>query len=286
VLVVPVRVAALLATVFALVGCSPSPRGIAEPAVGFPDGKSTHVINFGGVDRSYRVYKPSNLAASAPLVVMLHGGFGNGEQAERAYGWDQLADSAKFVVAYPDGIARAWNVNGCCGKPSRDGIDDVGFITATVDQISKGIGIDRSRVYATGISNGGMMSYTLACNSDMFAAIGPDSATQLDACATPHPTSVMHIHGTADKLIRYDGGPGAGVARINGPPVPEVNAFWRKVDQCEAPVVTTDGPVTTSTAGCADNRGVVLVTVDGGGHEWPAFATQRLWDFFAAHRGH
>jgi polyhydroxybutyrate depolymerase len=278
-----VPVVVMLAAAVALAGCSFNPRGTAEPAGVFPDGTSVHSISIGGVDRSYRVYKPAGLPASAPLIVMLHGGFGSGEQAERAYGWDQLADSAKFVVAYPDGIARAWNVHGCCGQPSRDGIDDVGFITGMVGEISKSIGIDKSRVYATGISNGGMMSYTLACNSDMFAAIGPDSATQLDPCATPHPTSVMHIHGTADRLIRYDGGPGAGVARINGPPVPEVNAFWRNVDQCGAPADHTDGPVTTSTAACTADRNVVLVTVDGGGHEWPSFATQRLWEFFAAH---
>jgi len=127
------------------------------------------------------------------------------------------------------------------------------------------------------------MSYALACNSDMFAAIGPDSATQLDPCASPRPTSVVHIHGTADRLIRYDGEEGEGVARVNGPPVPDVNAFWRRVDQCAEPVVTTDGLVTTSTAACPKDRSVVLVTVDGGTHEWPSFATQRLWDFFANH---
>ncbi|HZQ33247.1 MAG TPA: PHB depolymerase family esterase [Mycobacterium sp.] len=278
-----VRAFVLLAALLAVAGCSSTRDSAADPSAAFPDGNSVHSINVGGLDRSYRVYKPAGLPASAPLVVMMHGGFGDGEQAEKAYGWDQLADSAKFVVAYPDGIARAWNVHGCCGQPGRAGIDDVGFITAMVNEISKGIGIDRTHIYATGISNGGMMSYTLACNTEMFAAIGPDSATQLDACTAPHPTSVMHIHGTADRLIRYDGGPGAGVAHIDGPPVPEVNAFWRNVDQCRAPVIATDGPLTTSTADCADNRGVVLVTVDGGGHEWPAFATQRLWEFFAAH---
>jgi polyhydroxybutyrate depolymerase len=280
---VPVRVAVLLAAILLLAGCSPSPRGTADPAGEFRDGNSTHVITVGGLDRTYRVHKPAGLPASAPLVVMLHGGFGSGEQAEKAYGWDELADKAKFVVAYPDGIARAWNVNGCCGRPGRDGIDDVGFVTAAVDQISKGVRIDRSRIYATGISNGGMMSYTLACNSDVFAAIGPDSATQLDPCVTPHPTSVMHIHGTGDRLIRYEGGPGAGVAHIDGPPVADVNAFWRKVNHCGAPVVTKDAGVTTSTADCAANRSVVLVTVDGGAHDWPSFATQRLWDFFVAH---
>ena len=89
------------------------------------------------------------------------------------------------------------------------------------------------------------------------------------------------MHGSADRLVPYSGGQGFSV--INGPSVPEVNAFWRNVDQCGAPAATTSGPVTTSTAGCADNRGVVLVTVDGGGHEWPSFATQELWQFFAAH---
>ena len=62
-----------------------------------------------------------------------------------------------------------------------------------------------------------------------------------------------------------------------------MNAFWRNVDRCAAPSVTTSGGVTTSTAECADSHGVVLITIDGGGHEWPDFATQALWQFFAAH---
>lgn len=152
-----------------------------------------------------------------------------------------------------------------------------------MNDIEANVGIDAGRVYATGISNGGMMSYALACNTGSFAAIGPDSATQLDGCAAPHPTSVMHIHGTADRLIRYDSEPGVGVARIDGPPVPDLNTFWRGVDQCGAPVTVTDGAVTTWTADCPDNRSVVLKTVDGGGHEWPPFATAALWQFFAAH---
>lgn len=65
--------------------------------------------------------------------------------------------------------------------------------------------------------------------------------------------------------------------------MPAVNTFWRNVDQCAVPAVTVDGSVTTSAAECADGRGVTLMTVDGGGHEWPGFATDRLWQFFAAH---
>ena len=96
-------------------------------------------MSFGGLDRSYRLYIPAGLPSPAPLVVMMHGGFGSGQQAERAYGWDELADSAKFVVAYPDGVGRAWNVGGCCGRPGRENIDDVGFINAVVDDIAANV---------------------------------------------------------------------------------------------------------------------------------------------------
>jgi polyhydroxybutyrate depolymerase len=297
-----IRLAALAGVLLAMSGCSAAgsadihQMSPTQRLRGYPDGTSVHTMAVGGLNRAYRVYKPAGLPATAPLVVMLHGGFGTGEQAEKSYGWDQLADSAKFIVAYPDGIGRAWNVHGCCGQPASQGIDDVGFITAMVGQISNAVGVDRSRVYATGISNGGMMSYTLACNSDIFAAIGPDSATQLDGCTAPHPTSVMHIHGTADRLIPYNGGQGASV--VNGPSIADVNAFWRNADQCGPPAVTSAGPVTTSTASCADDRSVVLITIDGGGHQWPGGttflergdrlsqalnATETFWQFFAAH---
>jgi polyhydroxybutyrate depolymerase len=232
--------------------------GRAAPAVA--DQQSVHHISFGGLDRTYRLHRPAGLPASAPLVVMLHGGFGSAEQAEKAYGWDGLADNARFVVAYPNGVSRAWNVGGCCGRPAKENIDDVGFINAVVADVR---GIDPGRVYATGMSNGGMMAFALACNSSTFAAIGPVSATQL-SCPNPRPTSVMQIHGTADRMIRYDGGPGMGFAHINGPPVPGVDASWRNVDQCTAPTVTTDGAVSTSTATCPGNRSVVLSTVDRG----------------------
>lgn len=276
------RLAALVALILLAAGCAAP--GSAAPQ-GFTQGPTQHTMSFGGLERSYRLYIPSGLPISAPLVVMLHGGFGSAQQAERAYGWDQLADGAKFAVAYPDGIGRAWNVNGgCCGRPGRENVDDVGFVTAVVNDVAANVNIDRTRVYAAGISNGGMLAYALVCNTATFAAIGPDSATQLDKCAAPHPTSVMHIHGTADPRIRYDGGPGSGVATPDGGiAIPDLNAFWRNVDRCGPPASATDGAITTSTADCPDGRGVVLTTVDGGGHEWPPFATQALWQFFAAH---
>ncbi|ORW29120.1 polyhydroxybutyrate depolymerase [Mycobacterium paraense] len=275
----PGRLAALVGVLLVLAGCS----SWSDPPAGFVTGTSLHHIQVGGLERSYRLYKPVGVPPSAPLVVVMHGYSGSGRQVERDYQWDGLADSGKFLVAYPDGLGRAWNVDGetCCGRSGRDGVDDVGFIKAAVTDVAKNLGVDPARVYATGMSNGAIMAFTLACTTDLFAAIGPVAGTQLNACRTPHPTSVMHIHGTTDRLVPYGGGPGFSV--INGPSVPDVNAFWRNVDQCGTPAVTTSGPVTTSTAGCAQGHSVVLVTVAGGGHEWPPFASQALWQFFAAH---
>ncbi|ORV81810.1 polyhydroxybutyrate depolymerase [Mycobacterium interjectum] len=273
------RLAELVGVLLLVAGCS----SWSDPPAGFVNGTSLHHIKVGGLDRSYRLYKPVGVPASAPLVVVMHGYSGSARQVERDYQWDGLADSGKFLVAYPDGLGRAWNVDGetCCGRSGRDGVDDVGFIRAAVADIAKNLGVDPAKVYATGMSNGAIMSFTLACTTDIFAAIGPVAGTQLNACRAPRPASVMHIHGTTDRLVPYGGGQGFSV--INGPSVPEVNAFWRNVDQCGAPTTTASGPVTTSTAGCAGGRGVVLVTVDGGGHEWPPFASQALWQFFAAH---
>jgi len=275
---------------------APAPSGVAV-------GASTQSITVDGRVRTFHVYRPAALPARTPLVLMLHGGFGSGTQAERSYGWDARADTGQFVVAYPDGLNHAWAVGGgCCGDPGRTGVDDVAFIRAVVSTLSGQLPVDPARVYATGISNGGLLAYRLACDTDVFAAIGPDSATLLGTCPSPAPVSMIHIHGTADHNIPYDGGPGDGVAKIDGPPVPDVVAQWRSVDQCAAPVVTITGPVTTSVAACPGGRSVELVTVDGAGHQWPGStrtlvqrlagtdppstaldATDTIWRFFAAH---
>ncbi len=98
-----VRFAALIAAVLVLSGCMAS--GSAEPSE-FTEGSTAHGLTFGGLDRGYRLYVPDGVASPAPLVVMLHGGFGSAQQAERTYGWDQLADSEKFVVAYRERLAQ------------------------------------------------------------------------------------------------------------------------------------------------------------------------------------
>jgi polyhydroxybutyrate depolymerase len=291
----------ILAT--ALTGCQSSSAASPAPSTA-PVGKSAQSIQIGGATRTFHLYRPQNLPAHAPLVVMLHGGFGSGTQAEQAYGWDQEADHNAFAVAYPDGLNHAWNTGGgCCGTPAKQNTDDVAFIKAMLTTIQAEIPIDPARIYATGISNGGIMAYRLACDTNLFAAIGPDSATLLGTCPTPKPLSVLHIHGTADTRIPYAGGEGQGYAHINGPPVQTVVATWRTTDACAAPTQTTAGPLTTSTASCPSGRTVELITIAGAGHQWPGSAqkpvkeallgtdppskalnaTDVFWQFFAAH---
>jgi polyhydroxybutyrate depolymerase len=272
-----VLAAGALLAVTALSGCGGAAVRAAGPPAApvLPVGSSAHSIEAGGVSRTYIVYRPASLPARAPLVVMLHGGFGRASQAEKSYGWDAEADREHFVVAYPDGLGHAWNTGGgCCGTPGRTNADDTGFITAMVSAIERQLPVDTARVYATGISNGGIMAYTLACRTAIFAAIGPDSATELGSCPAPHPLSIIHIHGTADTRIPYQGGEGSGVAHIDGPPVPSLNVRWRDIDHCAGPVVGTAGVVTTSMASCPAGQAVELITLAGAGHQWPGAASR------------
>jgi polyhydroxybutyrate depolymerase len=252
------------------------------------------------MQRTYRLYRPATLPSSAPLVIMLHGAVGTGRQAESAYGWNAKADAGHFVVAYPDGYRRTWNAGGCCGPAQSAGVDDVGFITTLVKTISAELPIDRSRIYATGMSNGGLLSYRLACNTDVFAAIGPDAATMLGSCPSPAPISVIHIHGLADQSIPYRGGDSSSAQKVDWPPVPNAVARWRAADRCSAPSTSRSGAVVTSVAKCPTGRSVELITIDGAGHQWPGGAdpksvihldppspalnaTDTIWRFFAAH---
>lgn len=207
-------------------------------------------------------------------------------------------------MAYPDGLNHAWNVGGCCcGTPARTGVDDVAFVVQLIRRIRSQLPIDGRRIYATGISNGGMLSYRLVCDSTLFAAIGPDSATLLGTCPTPAPVSVIHVHATADHNIPYLGGRGDGLAKIYGPAIPTVIAQWRRTDRCATPSTSTNGIVTTVIATCPLGRAVELITIQAAGHQWPGSqprtdigtllgldppskalnATDTIWHFLAAH---
>ena len=162
---------------------------------------------------------------------MLHGGYGDGAQAERSYGWDAQADAGHFVVAYPTAPGPAWNAISCCGIPARSGVDDVAFVTAMVDDIAAQTPVDSTRVYATGMSNGAMMALRLACQT-ACSLRSPQWRGPADRL-WPRQSDV----GAADPWNRRrsgalwwwpgPGGHGDGTPNVDGPSVESVNTTWR-----------------------------------------------------------
>ena len=138
----------------------------------------------------------------------MHGWGFTAEQIERDYGWNVLAEKHGFVAVHPEGVGLSWNAAGaCCGPAADNGVDDVAFVTAMVARLTRALPIDDERIYVAGMSNGGVLAYALACRTSLFAAIGVVAGTQVGQCDEPRPTSVMHVHGLADAIVRFDGGP-------------------------------------------------------------------------------
>jgi len=203
--------------------------------------------------------------------------------------FDRIAQTERFLVAYAAGSgpgARRLNWN--AGGPERQGwaeqhhIDDVGFLRAFIRQLMNEFLIDPDRIYATGISKGGMMAYRLACEApDLIAAIAVVGATMVAECTSqPHKVAVMHIHGTSDQNVPMEGGRGR--FTFSGAPWPAVRSgieYWRGVNDCanEEFEDERDSGVhhfhSEASNGSAD---VDFYVVDHCGHAWPG-ARRQLW---------
>ena len=178
-------------------------------------GNHNRSLHVDGLDRGYLVHVPPKYDPKTltPVVLVLHGAWTNGPITALYSGFNRTADENNFIAVYPNGTgiretALFWNSGGhdravLGGKPT----DDVKFIGAVLDDLGTAINFDPKRVFATGISNGGMMCYRLAAEmSDRIAAIAPISGTLcLDDCHPTRPVPVLHFHGTEDKLVLYDG---------------------------------------------------------------------------------
>jgi polyhydroxybutyrate depolymerase len=230
----------------------------------------------------------------APLVLAFHGGGGHAEYMadDDKYGLQRKADEAGFVVAFPNGYSKlpggkfaTWNAGGCCGDARDKGSDDVGFARAIVTAIKGRYSIDASRVFATGMSNGGMLSHRLACEAaDVFRAVASVAGTDATANCTPsHPISVLHIHAKDDDHVLFNGGAGTNAFRderkvMSFVSVPETVSRWVQRDRCATPAQRTlDRPGATCEAysGCAGGVSVQLCTTDTGGHSWPGAGSVR-----------
>jgi polyhydroxybutyrate depolymerase len=256
---------------------------------------------------------PASLAAdeSVPLLVALHGGTGSGRQFERTSGFDDLAAANRFLVVYPDGVGsgpaedqlRTWNGGICCGAAAKKSVDDVTFLRALVQQVSAEHRVDPDRVYATGHSNGMIMSYLLVCEAaDVFvAAAGQAGTLGVDDCAPAAPISFLHIHGAADVNIPIDGGLSQGISGVTfASPRTSIRTL-AAADSCPGTARTrADAPTTVETwEPCAGGTTVEFVTVAGAAHAWigaaapsrpggpTSFAgydsSAAVWSFLAAH---
>jgi polyhydroxybutyrate depolymerase len=258
-------------------------RASSLPSGDFPDG-----VTVGGLQRTYLVHVPAGLAQPNGLVINLHGaGMTAGQQAAMT-NYNAVADQHGFVVAYPDGIDLSWADGRGASVPDRQGVDDVGFLVALVDRLTQDFGIDRGRVFATGMSAGAFMASRLACErADVVAAIAPIAGTLGSAfpCAPSQPISVLEIHGTADQVVPFNGGPMLGRGGASDiVAAPAMAQKWRELNGCPAVVEDSPAPAVHrfTSSGCAGGTEVAFVQVDGGGHTW-LDASPASGQFFATH---
>ncbi|MCL1920348.1 MAG: hypothetical protein FWG50_04600 [Kiritimatiellaeota bacterium] len=311
-------------------GCAARPQPDAAPGPPARAGHSAHTLASGGYERSYGVYAPPGYTGTSPLplVVLLHGGGGTGRGALRDTNWQPKADAEAFLVAYPDALARdpsqparfrgnpqTWN-DGSGRFTHGDNaalIDDVAFLDAMLDGIIGRFAVDEQRIYVTGFSNGGAMTFRFGAESRRrIAAIAPVAGACWDPHPKPaHPVPLCYVTGASDPLNPLGGGivtlPGATRA-VNTTPKPSVEEMLAR--WCRAAGATAafaqhaprkDGVLIASSGHPGDAKEIMSVVIPGHGHYWPGGArnlpqaiagpcidtfdaTAFIWDFFSHHR--
>lgn len=279
-------------------------RGKARPApavsASIRTGTLPAALDFGGRVRTYLLHVPSGYDGKTPLplVVVLHGATQSADSAEKMSGMSGKADLEHFIAVYPSGTGGVvtWNAGTCCGYAIQNNVDDIGFFRALLEKLESDYAVDRKRIYFTGMSNGAMMSYRVACEmSDQVAAIAPvEGALNVD-CHPAAPVSVLIFHGTADRLVPFNGGrtPFQIGDKRSDNSVANAVEFWVKRDACSSVPQHEETAEAHSDkySGCQDGTRVALYAIQGGRHMWPGLAisgnhvpaTDLIWDFFAAH---
>lgn len=234
-----------------------------------------------GVTRTYFYHLPASQRdpANAPLVLAFHGGGGQGRSMQRLTGLNRVADREGFIVVYPDGLQRHWN-----DSRNLSTADDVKFVRALIREMAQNHNIDRHRVYAAGISNGGFFSIRLACElSDTLAAVAAVAATMPEQlpgqCRPVRPISVMFLHGTSDPLVPIQGGGIAGGRHGQAVSLDAAVRFWREHDRAAAhpqverlPHHDARDPTQVERqtyGGGSEGSEVVVYIIENGGHTWP-----------------
>lgn len=244
-------------------------------------------LELAGKTRSYTVHAPPQPAPAAgfALVLAFHGGGMQGKAMQKLTQLDKVADSRGFIVVYPDGVDKHWND----GRSTiRNPQDDVGFVAALIDRIGQDYPIDRGRIHATGLSNGALFAERLGCElADRIAAIAPVAGSMPAelalGCRPARPVAVLHINGTGDPIMPFEGG---AVADFGGRgeggqvlSVAQSDSFWARANGCHGAMATQALPVAapldrtrvvrTAHGGCPEGGAVAQLTVFKGGHTWP-----------------
>jgi polyhydroxybutyrate depolymerase len=278
-------------------------------------------LTVGALTREYLLHVPADLAkdTAVPLVFVFHGGNGQAFGTMNLTKLNDVADREKFLVVYPQGIGRSWNDGRITqvSQAHRDNVDDLAFFDALLAEISKTHRVDAKRIFATGISNGGIFSHYLAANrAEKVAAIAPvvgGIAVPFNEKFKPaHPVSVLIIQGANDPLVPYDGGKiagGDGKERGSVIATTETIKMWVAANGCApaaGPLLLPDKDPkdechteVTQWKGGRGGSEVWLYLVQGGGHTWPGgiqylpqlligkvthdFGSADIWEFFKTH---
>ena len=257
------------------ISCESNEENTQVDEDGIITGLQTKTFSHDNVNRNYLVYIPNSYDSEIdyPLMFLFHGFGGIASEFMNTADMRDLAESKNFIVVYPQGLDLAstcshWN----CSNPSADNksdVDDIGFIENLIDQLLIDYPvIDNKRIYAAGYSNGGFMSYYLACNSKKFAAIGSVAGTMLDdsyqSCDALLPTAMINIHGTDDFDVPYDG-------NSYYPSIPDVVDWWKNFNNATNEDLLTNQDGTIEQYIYYDDAGdrfVEHIKVIGGGHYW------------------
>ncbi len=252
------------------------------PSGALSPGDARASLEHDGMQRSFIAHVPAKYdnTRPVPLVLNFHGATMTASLQQQTTGMNAKADEAGFVVVYPEGVDRSWNAGACCRGAASGNVDDVGFARALVAYMRERVCVDPKRIYATGFSNGGRMSYRLGCEAaDLFAAIAPVAGTKSfpdlrnsPGCKPTRPIPLLDIMGSADSRISAQ---------------PGQIAEWREFNGCmeaEAKETYREGRhVCSGYEQCTAGAGVTYCVVDGLGHAWPRSgfsANDRIWEFF------
>jgi polyhydroxybutyrate depolymerase len=259
-----------------------------------------------GQKRTYLLYVPKSYrpAVPTPLVISLHGYAEWPAHLMENSRWNKLADQYGFLVVYPSGtqFPLQWHARGKSGSDA-DPLLDVTFISDLIDKLVGEYNLDPARIYANGLSNGGGMSFKLACQlPNRIAAIGSVSGAYLlpwEECNPSRPVPAIIFHGTADPIVPYQGGPSKAF-NIPFPAIPEWIDTYSRRNGCDVtPQKLMAGGDVSGVQYTHCKADVAFYTIAGGGHAWPGGtrlpefivgyttqdidATQIMWDFFKQH---